>query len=129
MTIRKTIRLFLVAGGLCAGLWQAAHMLEMIEQAKASGTCSAGAKGHAGVLSAFAGAGTPTDLAMQASAKSAQSNNAVEDLLSQLRPDAKPKKDELVIFAPGGTQLSDEERQRLLKEAERLRPKPKEQKK
>ncbi|MDX2114442.1 MAG: hypothetical protein SFZ24_02310 [Planctomycetota bacterium] len=113
MSKSKVIRHGLMFVGLAVGLWHGAQALEVISGAKAAG-------GHAP-------SGTPAGLLSALQAKAGTNPTAID--LAALRgvlPGAAPQtpsKPELVVFAADGKPLTHQEHQRLLKEAERLRPK------
>lgn len=137
MKTGKMIRWTFVLGSLCVSLWQAPMILQKLQSATAA-TPGAGfpdlskLTGQGG-LPALPGLPTvPANASMNGQA-SAQNLAALQAALAGKAPEVntaapsveKPR--EVVIYSPDGKELSAEERARLQREAERLRPRVKQE--
>lgn len=143
MKTGKMIRWTLLLVSTCISLWQAPAIIHALDSAKAASGGPGGFQGVRGIpdLKQLTGQtgipslpGMPSLPALQAGANAQASQQNLAALQAALAgsaakqksasKDPKKAEDDLVIFSPDGKQLTEAERQKLLREAARNRPAP-----
>lgn len=107
MSKRKLIKTVLLLASVCVGLWQASKFAEVLTRTRSEQSIG-------GLLKQAHGKpASPPDLM-----------GLLKGVQQPTPPLGEEKPDGIVVFSPDGKKLTEAEREALVREAERLRPKP-----